>query len=78
MYDNFEYSFKHPAGLKSDSGAVGTGFESIRFQLMGPKQISSGRTQTSLFDGYSFEVTKLGLATQKTPEQWATERRNNS
>ena len=77
-YNSSEYSFKHPAGLKSDTGAAGTGFESIRFQLIGPKQIASGRTQTSLFDGYSFIVTKMGIATQKTPEQWATERRNDS
>lgn len=77
-YSNTEYSFKHPKGLKSDTGAAGTGFESIRFQLMGPKQIASGRTQTSLFDGYSFVVTKIGSASQKTPEQWATERRSNS
>ncbi|RJQ35727.1 hypothetical protein C4559_06570 [Candidatus Microgenomates bacterium] len=77
-YNSSEYSFKHPKGLKSDTGAAGTGFENIRFQLMGPKQIASGRTQTSLFDGYSFVVTKIGLATQKTPEQLATERRSNS
>jgi len=77
-YTSPDYSFKHPSYLKSDTGAAGTGFESIRFQYMGPKQIASGRTQTSLFDGYSFVVTKISSTTQKTPEQWATERRNNS
>lgn len=77
-YIGSEYSFKHPVGLKSDTGAAGAGFESIRFQFMGPKQVASGRTQTSLFDGYSFVVTKIGSTTQKTPEQWASERRSNS
>ena len=77
-YTSLEYSFKHPKDLKSDTGAAGTGFESIRFQFIGSKQIASGRTQTSLFDGYSFVVTKIGSTTQKTPEQWATERRYNS
>jgi len=77
-YADSEYSFKHPKGLKSDTGAAGTGFESIRFQFMGPKQTASKRTQTSLSDGYSFVVTKIGLASQKTPTQWAEERKNNS
>jgi len=77
-YTGSEYSFKHPAGLKSDTGAAGAGSESIRFQYMGQKQVASGRTQTELFDGYAFIVTKIGLISQKTPEQLATERRNNS
>lgn len=77
-YTGSEYSFRHPAGLKSDTGAAGAGVESIRFQFMGPKQVASGRTQTSLFDGYSFIVTKIGLVSQKTPEQLTTEQRNNS
>jgi len=77
-YAGSEYSFKYPAGLKSDTGAAGAGIESIRFQFVGPKQVASGRTQTSLFDGYAFIVTKTGLVSQKTPDQLATERRNNS
>jgi hypothetical protein len=76
-YTGADYSFKHPKGLKSDTGAAGTGFESIRVQFMGPKQVASGRTQTSLFDGYSFVVTKIGSDLQKTPAQWADERINN-
>lgn len=78
LYSGKEYSFRHPTGLKSDTGAAGVGFESIQFQYMGPKQIASGRTQTSLFDGYSFVVTKIGSASQKTSTQWANERRDNS
>jgi hypothetical protein len=77
-YTGIEYSFKIPKGLKSDTGAAGVGFESIRFQYMGPKQIASGRTQTSIFDGYSFVVTKIGSVSQKTPAQWASESRNST
>lgn len=54
------YSFKYPDGLKSDTGAAGSGFESIRFAFMGQKQIDSGRTQTELSEGYMFIVTKIG------------------
>lgn len=77
-YTSSEYLFKYPKNLKSDTGAAGTGFESIRVQFVGPKQIASGRTETSLFDGYSFIVTKTGSVTEKTSKDWATERRNNS
>lgn len=77
-YTGSQYSFKHPAGLKSDTGAAGIGAESIRFQFMGPKQIASGRTQTSIFDGYSFVVTKLNVSEEKTPIEWAAERRTSA
>lgn len=77
-YRSSAYTLKHPDGLKSDTGATGAGVESIRFQFMGPKQIASGRTQTSLFDGYSFVVTKVGLATEKTAVQRANEARSNT
>lgn len=58
------YSFKHPNGLLSDTKASGSGYESIKFTLVGPTQIASGRTQTELFDGYSFSVTKIGPSEQ--------------
>lgn len=77
-YSGSAYTFKHSTGLKSDTGAAGAGVESIRFQFMGQKQIASGRTQTSLFDGYSFVVTKVGLASEKTAIQRANEARRNT
>lgn len=77
-YRGSAYTFKHPTGLRYDTGAAGAGVESIRFQFMGQKQIASGRTQTSLFDGYSFVVTKVGLASEKTAIQRANEARNNT
>lgn len=77
-YLGTEYSFKHPADLKSDTMAGGSGVESIRFQFMGQEQTASGRTQTSLSDGYSFTITKLGSVSQKTARQWADERREKT
>lgn len=77
-YSSPEYSFKHPKGLESDRDAAGAGAESIRVKLMGPKQIASGRTQTSLFDGYFFVVTKIGSITEKSVAEWAAERKSNS
>jgi len=77
-YTGDEYSFKHPQRLESDTDAAGAGAESIRFTFIGPKQIASGRLETSLFDGYTFSVTKMGLFSEKTPEEWATERRKNT
>jgi hypothetical protein len=74
-YTGKEYEFKYPAGLKSDTGAAGANFESIRVQFMGEKQTASGRTQTELFDGYAFIVTKIDSAPEKTPLQWAEEKR---
>lgn len=62
------YSFKYPEGLKSDTGAAGSGVESIRFTFIGPVQLASGRTQTELNDGYFFVVTKVGLTTQFDPK----------
>jgi hypothetical protein len=77
-YSGNGYSFKYPKGLKSDTGAAGQGVESIRVQFMGPKQVASGRTETSLFDGYSFVVTKISSNTSKTAQQQAQEERVNS
>jgi len=74
-YVGKEYSFKYPKGLASDTKSGGEGTESIKFQFVGPKQATSGKIQTSLFDGYSFMIAKLGSASEKTPEQWADERR---
>lgn len=70
-YTGKEYEFKYPAGLKSDTGAAGANFESIRVQYMGEKQTASGRTQTELFDGYAFIITKIDSAPEKTPLEWA-------
>lgn len=78
IYSNNEYSFKYPTGLKTDTGAAGAGYESIRVQYMGQKQIQSGRTQTSLFDGYAFIVTKVSSNSTKTSLQQAEEEQNNS
>lgn len=75
-YTGEDYSFDHPTGLQSDTNAAGEGAESIRFRFMGPVQANSGRTQTELFDGYAFVVTKLGAESEKTVDEWADERRN--
>lgn len=72
-----DYSFKHPSGIKSDTGAGGVGFESIRFVFMGQKQIDSGRTQTELADGYSFSVIKLGSVNKYDPSTEAQKSNNN-
>jgi hypothetical protein len=72
------YSFKYPDGLTSDAGAAGTGYESIRFILIGPTQIASGRTQTELFDGYSFSITKLGPVSQIDPKTEIEKQEQNS
>jgi len=65
-YLSTNYSFIHPAELKSDTDAAGTGVDSIRFRYMGPKQIATGRTQTDLFDGYAFIVTKIASTKDST------------
>lgn len=78
IYTSDEYSFRYPKGLKSDTGAAGQGFESIRVQYTGEEQTASGRTETSLFDGYSFVVTKVSSDTTKTAQQQAQEERANS
>ena len=74
-YSNDEYTFKYPKSLKSDTGATGQGFESIRVQFLGPKQV---RTQTSLIDGYAFIVTKVDPNTSKTAQRYAQEERVKS
>lgn len=72
------YSFKYPDGLKSDTGAAGSGFESIRFTFMGQKQIDSGRTQTELSEGYMFIVTKVGLTSAFDPKKAAEKQQTGS
>ena len=74
-YSGNEYSFKYPQGLKSDTGAALQGVENIRVGFMEPKQVASGKTQTSLVDGYSFVVTKISSNTTKTAQQQAQEER---
>lgn len=73
-----DYSFKHPIDLKSDTTSAGAGFESIRFMFVGPVQIASGRTQTELFDGYFFSVTKVGPLAQFDPNTEVTKQQQNS
>ena len=77
-YTTNEYSFKHPLGLKSDTGAAGRAFESIRFSFMGQKQIASGKIETELSDGYAFTVTKIGSIDTTSPKQEAEKEYSNS
>lgn len=73
IYSNSAYSFKHPKDLASDTNAGGANAESTRFRYMGEKQKTSGRTQTELFDGYMFIVTKIDSSGQKSAKQAAEE-----
>lgn len=78
-YSGDDYSFQYPlAETKTDTGAAGTGFESFRVIYMGEKQRASGRTETSLADGYMFIVTKIQTDGSKTISELAAERRGNS
>jgi hypothetical protein len=72
------YSFKYPSGLGSDTDAAGEGFESIRFSYLGPAQTASGKTETEMFDGYAFIVTKPGLTTEFDPKTEAERQQTNS
>lgn len=77
-YQGDEYAFEYPEGAKIDHGAGGIYNESTRVTQMGPKQIASGRTQTELFDGYSFTVLELGSTSEKTLQEFAAEQHRNS
>ena len=77
-YANDEYTFKYPSGLQSDTDAAGAGVDSIRFTYLGPTQIDSGRTETEVFDGYQFVVTKVETNTTLTAQEKASQDRTNS
>ncbi len=53
------------------------GSESI-VVYMGPEQMNSGRTQTELFDGYSFRMGNVSLAPYATLEELVTTERKNA
>jgi hypothetical protein len=73
-----DYSYRHPAGLKYDTGAGGSDYPSSRFTFIGPEQIKSGRTQTELFDGYAFSVINWGSSVQNVPEKMIREQHANA
>lgn len=55
----YGFSFKYPSDLKVEQ--MGTSpYEQYKLVYMGKKQGDSGRTQTSLFDGYVFYVSSRG------------------
>jgi hypothetical protein len=51
---NLDHTFRYPAEATAEARED----ESLAF-FMGQKQIDSGRTQTELFDGYSFRVGEV-------------------
>ena len=70
---NKDHSIKYP----SEATAVAREEESLIY-YMGQKQIDSGRTQTELFDGYSFRVGKIRNVTTNDLKQLALSERNNT
>lgn len=60
-YTNTKYgfSFKYPADLKVDQMSSSP-YEQFKLVYMGEKQKVSGRTQTSIFDGYIFYISLRG------------------
>lgn len=55
-HSNLDFSFKYPSQAKAEARDD----ESLVI-YMGQKQIDSGRTQTEIFDGYTFRITKVDL-----------------
>lgn len=51
--------FKYPSDLKVDQ-VSSSPYEQYKLVYMGEKQKASGRTQTSIFDGYIFYVSLRG------------------
>jgi len=67
------FSFMYPTEAKAE----GRESESI-VVYMGQKQIDSGRTQTELFDGYSFRVGRFEQTDNQSLKEAAESDRNNA
>lgn len=74
-YSSDDYSFMYPPETKTDTDAAGEGSESIRVRFIGPVQQASGRTQTELFDGYAFIVTKIEINAEESAQKQAEKER---
>lgn len=72
-FTNLNHSFKYP----SEATAEAREDESI-VRFMGQKQIDSGRTQTELFDGYSFRIGEIINDSKLTLEQLSKNERQNA
>lgn len=70
---NLNHIFMYPPEAKADAREA----ESLVF-YMGQKQIDSGRTQTELFDGYSFRTGIIDAKSDMTLEQVAKNERDNA
>jgi len=70
---NLNHSFKYPEEATAEAREE----ESIVY-FMGQKQIDSGRTQTELFDGYSFRVGEIANESDLSLEQLAEGERENA
>lgn len=73
VLNNLGYKFKYPTEAKGESRE-----EESLVVHMGQKQIDSGRTQTELFDGYSFRVGEIINDKNLTLEQLAKGERENT
>jgi hypothetical protein len=71
--ENTGHSFMYPDQAKADARKE----ESV-VTFMGQKQIDSGRTQTELFDGYSFRVGPIVPEPEATLEQVAKQEQQNA
>jgi len=70
---NLNHTFRYPA----EASAEAREDESLVF-FMGQKQIDSGRTQTELFDGYSFRVGEVTNDANVKLEELAEMERENA
>lgn len=67
----YGFSYKYPA----EAEVVETGSASGQYKVLfvGQKQIASGRTQTSLFDGYIFNISVRGKIGETSVDQVTNE-----
>lgn len=78
-HSNTNFSFKYPSEAKAETrndSSISL-VESVVF-FMGQKQITSGRTQTELFDGYIFNIRDITSEVIGEFEAFALAERNNS
>ncbi|HSX48769.1 MAG TPA: hypothetical protein VLE44_00750 [Candidatus Saccharimonadales bacterium] len=78
-YSNTKYGFSFSYPSVADFSQVGNSpYEQYKVVYIGKKQIASGRTQTSLFDGYIFYVSVRGEAATNSVDKISADTLANS
>lgn len=75
LYQGNGYTFKHPKDVDTFTETAGKDTDSISVVFIGPTQKASGRTQTELFDGYSFSVTNMGVSSENSSSELVAKER---